>query len=181
VIKGLANLRKRHDKRREEQRICNNSTIVKMPGEKKDMTEKQMEQKLDHLARDIQDSILEGYSERLKREFLNPENIGKIEDPDCHVSITGVCGDSIEMFLSIKNGRISDIRFMTDGCGATISCASYVTRTAKGKSVEEALLITPDDVGKYFESLPEEHKHCAKLSVMTLKAALEQCVGRSDG
>ena len=140
----------------------------------KDMTERQMEQKLDKLARDIQDSILEGYSERFRREFLNPKNIGKIKDPDCLVSITGVCGDTIEMSLSIKNGRISGIKFMTDGCGATISCASYVTRTAEGKSIEEALRITPDDVDKYFESLPEEHKHCAKLAVMTLTAAIEK-------
>lgn len=143
------------------------------------MTKKQMGQKLDKLARDIQGSILEGYSERFKKEFLSPENIGKIEDPDCHVSITGVCGDTIEMSLSIKNGRISDIKFMTDGCGATISCASYVTRTAKGKSIKEALLITPDNVDKYFEGLPDEHKHCAKLAVMTLRAALEQDVGKS--
>ncbi|MDH4240121.1 MAG: iron-sulfur cluster assembly scaffold protein [Phycisphaerae bacterium] len=146
--------------------------------ENEDMTEKQMGQKLDKLARDIQESLLKGYSERFKREFLNPENIGKIEDPDCQVSITGVCGDTIEMSLSIKNERVRDIKFMTDGCGATISCASYVTRIAKGKSIEEALLITPDDVDRYFEGLPDEHKHCAKLAVMTLTAALEQCVGK---
>jgi len=143
------------------------------------MAQKQMGQTFDKLARDIQESLLKGYSERLKREFLNPENIGKIEDPDCHVSIKGVCGDTIEMSLSVKNGRISDIKFMTDGCGATISCASYVTRTAKGKSIEEALLITPDDVDMYFEGLPDEHKHCAKLAVMTLTAILEQYAGKS--
>jgi nitrogen fixation NifU-like protein len=107
-----------------------------------------MGDKLDKLARDIQESLLEGYSERFRREFLNPENIGKIDGPDCQVSITGVCGDTIEMFLYVKNGRVSDIKFMTDGCGATISCASYVTRTAKGKFIEEALLITPDDVDR---------------------------------
>jgi len=78
------------------------------------MTKRQMGQKLDKLAREIQDSILEGYSERFRREFLNPKNIGNIEDPDCHVSITGVCGDNIEMSLSIKNGRISDIKFMRE-------------------------------------------------------------------
>ena len=144
------------------------------------MTERQEEQKLDKLARDIQESLLEGYSERFKREFLNPKNIGKIEDPDCQVSIKGVCGDTIEMSLSVKNGRISDIKFMTDGCGATISCASYVTRTAKGKSIEEALRITQDDVDKYFEGLPEEHKHCAKLAAMTLTSALERYVGKLD-
>jgi nitrogen fixation NifU-like protein len=154
--------------------------MVKMPGEKEGMAQKQMGKTFDKLARDIQESLLKGYSERLKREFLNPENIGKIEDADCHVSIKGVCGDSIEMSLSVKNGRIIDIKFMTDGCGATISCASYVTRTAKGKSVEEALLITPEDVDRYFEGLPDEHKHCAKLAVMTLTAALEQHAGKSS-
>jgi nitrogen fixation NifU-like protein len=151
-----------------------------MPREKERISEKQMEQTFDKLARDIQESLLKGYSERLKREFLNPKNIGRIDEPDCHVNIKGVCGDSIEMSLSVKNGRISDIKFMTDGCGATISCASYVTRTAKGKSVEEALLITPDDVDRYFEGLPDEHKHCAKLAVMTLTAALEQYAGKSS-
>lgn len=144
------------------------------------MTEKQTGRKIDKLARDIQESLLEGYSEKFKSEFLNPKNIGKIEAPDCRVSITGVCGDTIEMSLSIDKGRISDIKFLTDGCGATISCASFVTRTAKGKSVEEALLITPDDVDRYFEGLPDEHKHCAKLAVMTLTAALEEYISKSD-
>jgi nitrogen fixation NifU-like protein len=144
------------------------------------MTENQIGRKIDKLARDIQESLLEGYSEKFKSEFLNPKNIGKIEDPDCYVSVTGVCGDTIEMSLSIDKGRISDIKFMTDGCGATISCASFVTRTAKGKSVEEALLITPDDVDRYFEGLPDEHKHCAKLAVMTLTAALEEYISKSD-
>jgi nitrogen fixation NifU-like protein len=141
---------------------------------------RQMEEKLDKIARDIQESILEGYSERFKNEFLNPQNIGKIEDADCNVSIKGVCGDTIEMYLSIKNGRISDIGFMTDGCGGTITCASYVTRLAKGKSVEEALQITPEDVEYYFQGLPEETRHCAKLAVMTLKAALADYSAKSD-
>lgn len=142
------------------------------------MTEEQMGQKLDKLVRNIQESLLEGYSEKFKREFLKPANIGKIEEPDCHVSITGVCGDTIEMSLSIENRRIKDIKFMTDGCGATISCASYVTRTAKGKLIEEARQIKPKDVDRYFGGLPDEHKHCAKLAVITLTAALEQYVDK---
>ena len=144
------------------------------------MDKRRRAQKLDKIARDIQESILEGYSERFKNEFLSPQNIGKMEDADCHVSITGVCGDTIEMSLSIKNGRISDIRFMTDGCGPTITCASYVTRIAKGKSIEEALQIKFADVEGYFQGLPEESRHCAKLAVMTLKAALDKYSGKSD-
>jgi nitrogen fixation NifU-like protein len=128
---------------------------------------------IDKIAQHLQEAILEGYSEKFRNEFLNPQNIGKMADPDSHVKITGVCGDTIEMYLAIKDGRISDIRFNTDGCGATIACASYVTRTAEGKSIEEALGIKPEDVDKYFEGLPEEHKHCAKLAVITLAAAIE--------
>jgi len=126
----------------------------------------------DRSTQDLQKSVLEGYSEKFKDELFNPKNIGKIENPDSQVSVTGVCGTTVEMYLAIKNGRINDIKFMTDGCGATIACVSYVTRTAKGKSIKEALRIKPEDVDNYFEGLPEESKHCAKLSVDTLKAAL---------
>jgi len=133
-----------------------------------------MTQNYDKIVQDLQEVILEGYSENFKNEFLNPKNIGKIKDSDSYARITGVCGDSIEMYLVIRDGKISDIKFMTDGCGATVTCASYVTRTAKGKSIEEALRIKPEDVDKYFEGLPEEHKHCAKLAVITLTAAIEK-------
>ena len=133
-----------------------------------------MTEEHDKIAQYLQEVILEGYSEKFKDEFMRPENIGRIKDPDCYVSITGVCGDTIEIYLVVGKGRISDIRFMTDGCGATITCASYVTKTAKGKSLEEAIRIKPEDVDKYFEGLPEEHKHCAKLAVMALTAAIEK-------
>ena len=139
-----------------------------------------MIQKHDEIAQYLQEAILEGYSESFKNEFLNPKNIGKIEDSDSHVSITGVCGDTVEMYLVIRDGSIRDIKFMTDGCGATITCASYVTRTARGKSIEEALRIKPEDVDKYFEGLPEEHKHCAKLAVITLTAAIEKYRSESN-
>jgi nitrogen fixation NifU-like protein len=139
-----------------------------------------MTEKHDKIAQDLQEAILEGYSEKFKKEFLRPENIGKIKDSDSYVSITGVCGDTLDIYLVVREGKISDIRFMTDGCGASITCASYVTRTAKGKSLEEALRIKPEDIEKYFEGLPEDHKHCAKLAVITLAAAIEKYQGKSN-
>ena len=128
---------------------------------------------IDEIARTLQEVILKGYSEKFKEEFSNPRNIGKIENPDKRVSITGVCGDTIEMYLAVEDGRINDIKFMTDGCGATIACASYVTRMVKGKAIKDALKIKPKDIDNYFEGLPDESKHCAKLSVDTLIAALK--------
>ena len=129
---------------------------------------------IDKIARTLQEAILEGYSEKFKQEFSNPKNIGKIEDADSRVSITGVCGDTIEIYLALKDGKINDIKFMTDGCGATIACASYVTRTVKGKAIADALLMKPEDVDSYFEGLPDESKHCAALAIDTLKAVLNR-------
>ncbi|MCP4610851.1 MAG: iron-sulfur cluster assembly scaffold protein [Planctomycetes bacterium] len=133
-----------------------------------------MTKEYDKIAKELQEAILEGYSEKFQNEFMRPENIGRIENTDSYVSVTGVCGDTIEIYLVVRDGKINDISFMTDGCGATITCASYVTRMARGKSLEEALRIKPEDVDKYFEGLPEDHKHCAKLAVMTLTAAIEK-------
>jgi nitrogen fixation NifU-like protein len=131
-----------------------------------------MADNIDEIAKSLQESVLEGYSRRFKDELFGLKNIGKIEDADSQISITGLCGDTVQMYLAIKDGEIDDIKFMTDGCGATITCASYVTRTVKGKTIEDAHRMKPEDVDSYFEGLPEESKHCAKLSIDTLKAAL---------
>lgn len=133
-----------------------------------------MTDSIDEIAQKLQDAIFAGYSPRLKEELFNAQNIGRIENPDSQVRITGICGDTIEMSLRMQDEKIQEIQFLTDGCGFTVACASYVTRTSRGKSVEEALTIKPEDVDQYFEGLPEENKHCAKLAVMTLHALLEE-------
>ena len=135
---------------------------------------------IDGIVKKLQEAVLAGYSQRFKDEFFNPRNFGTIENPESRVRITGVCGDTIEMFLTVRDERIHDIKFTTDGCGATVACASYVTRTVQGKSIEEALRIEPDEVDQYFEGLPEEHKHCAKLAVITLRAAVEEYRNKSN-
>ena len=127
-----------------------------------------------NMAGGLQNSRLKGPSEKFKTELLNPQNIGKIDYPDSYVRVTGVCGDTIEMYLSVKSGKIINIKFLTNGCGATIACSSYVTRISKGKSIESAFKIKPKDIDNYFEGLPDEHKHCAKLAVITLKAVLKE-------
>ena len=138
-----------------------------------------MENDWEKFARELQDTVLEGYSDQLKHEFLHPQNMGKIENPSGSASITGVCGDTVEMYLSISDGRISDIRFATDGCGFTTACASYVTRISKGKTIEDALRIKPRDVDTYFGGLPAENKHCPVLAVGTLVRALEKYLAGS--
>ena len=133
-----------------------------------------MTDNIDEIAKRLQDAIFAGYSHKLKEELFNATHIGSIDNPDSRVRVTGVCGDTIEMFSSIENDKIVDLKFVTDGCGFTVACANYVARTIKGKSIEEALDIEPDDIDTYFEGLPEENKHCAKLAVITLRALLEE-------
>ena len=134
----------------------------------------------DEIAKSLQETVLAGYSQKLKNELFEAKNVGRIENPDSHVRITGVCGDTIEMSLRVRDARIHDVKFTTDGCGFTVACANYVARTATGITIEEALRIDPDNVDRYFEGLPQENKHCAKLAVMTLRALLEQYRSQSN-
>ena len=120
------------------------------------------------------ETIFEDYSKKFKQELLNPQNIGKIDNPDSYVRVTGICGDTVEMYLSVEDGKIIDIKFLTNGCGSTIVCSSYTTRISKGKSIESAFQIKPKYIDSYFEGLPDEYKHCAKLAVITLKAVLKE-------
>jgi len=139
-----------------------------------------MADNIDEIVKSLQEAVLTGCPQKFKDELLNARNIGTIENPDSRVRITGVCGDTIEMSLTVRDERIHDIKFVTDGCGATVACASYVTRTAQGKSVEEALQMEPDDVDRYFDGLPKEHKHCAKLAVITLRVALNEYLSKTS-
>jgi len=77
------------------------------------------------------ETIFKGCSEKFKQEFFSPQNIGKIDNPDSYARVTGVCGDTIEMYLSVESGKIIDIRFITNGCGSTIVCSSYITISNK--------------------------------------------------
>ena len=140
-----------------------------------------MESEWERLARELQDAVLEGYTDQLRHEFLHPQNIGKMENPSGSARMTGVCGDTVEMYLSISDGRIRDIKFTTDGCGFTSACASYVTRISKGRSIQEALRITPQEVDSHFGGLPAENKHCSKLAVGTLASAIRNYLAGSGG
>jgi len=112
------------------------------------------------------------YSEATIDHSMNPRNVGDLEDADGFAKVTGPCGDTMEIWLRVKNSAISDASFMTDGCGTTIASGSIVTELAKGKSVGEAHKISREDVLNALGGLPEESEHCALLAANTLKAAI---------
>ena len=113
------------------------------------------------------------YSETVVDHAMNPRNLGDMEDADAFAKVTGPCGDTMGIWLKVKNGTVADATFMTDGCGTSIASGSMVTENAKGKNIIQAQKISQQDVLEALGGLPEESKHCALLAANTLKEAIK--------
>jgi len=113
------------------------------------------------------------YSEKVLDHFKNPRNVGEISDAD-GVGTVGnpVCGDLMSVYIKVKDGRISDVKFKTFGCGAAIATSSMITELAKGKTINEALKITRKDVADSLGGLPPIKMHCSNLAADALHAAI---------
>jgi len=115
------------------------------------------------------------YSAEVIDHFTKPRNVGTLppEETDGYAKVGDAgCGDEMELWLSIREGRIVRIAFKSYGCPGAISTSSMLTVLADGKSIEEAKLITDDDVVTSLGGIPENKKHCSLLGVQALKAAI---------
>ncbi len=114
------------------------------------------------------------YSERVMDHFTNPRNVGEIENPD-GVGEEGnpVCGDMMTFYIKVKDNRLEDVKFKTFGCGAAIAVSSMVSEMAKGKTLEEAMKITPQTVADELEGLPKNKLHCSNLGAQALQKAIQ--------
>ncbi|HDL09834.1 MAG TPA: Fe-S cluster assembly scaffold protein NifU [Candidatus Omnitrophica bacterium] len=120
------------------------------------------------------------YSEKVMDHFLNPRNVGEIPDADGIGRVGNpVCGDMMELYIRVKEGRIIDAKFKTFGCGAAIATSSIVTELIKGKTIEEALKISNETVTEALGGLPKHKLHCSVLAEQALKAAIEDYKKRS--
>jgi nitrogen fixation NifU-like protein len=113
------------------------------------------------------------YSETVVDHAMNPRNVGSMENADGFASITGPCGDTMEIWLRVRNDSVVEASFMTDGCGTTIAAGSMVTEMAKENSVRQAQKISQQDVLSALGGLPEESEHCALLAANTLREAVK--------
>lgn len=114
------------------------------------------------------------YSEKVMEHFMNPRNVGEIEDADGVGEVGNpVCGDLMTIYIKVKDNVISDIKFKTFGCGAAIATSSMVTELVKGKTIEEALKITNKDVAEELDGLPPVKMHCSLLAEEGIKAAIK--------
>ena len=114
------------------------------------------------------------YSKTVIEHFMNPRNVGPMEDADCSTFMTGMCGDTVGIYVKLDNQRISRISFISNGCGPTIACGSAVTSMAQGLPLEEAMKISSSALIEFLDGLPRENTHCADLAVNTLRGALEK-------
>lgn len=103
---------------------------------------------------------------------LTPQNLGVLPNPQGFAHPRGPCGDSIELYLKIDDERITDARFMSDGCLHTLACGSALTELVKGLTLDEAIQIDAERLDQELGGLPPDHKHCAQLAADTLQEAI---------
>jgi nitrogen fixation NifU-like protein len=120
------------------------------------------------------------YSEKVMEHFMNPRNVGEMENPDGtgHVG-NPVCGDIMELYIRVNDGIIADAKFKTFGCGAAIATSSMVTELVKGKSIKEALKISNSAVAEALGGLPPIKMHCSVLAEEALRSAIGDYLAKS--
>jgi len=119
------------------------------------------------------------YSEKVMEHFMNPRNVGEIENADGIGEVGNpICGDMMTFYIKVKDNRLEDVKFKTFGCGAAIAVSSMVSEMAKGKTLEEALKITPSMVAEELEGLPKQKFHCSNLGAQALAKAIEDYLSR---
>ncbi len=117
---------------------------------------------------------MEEYSQKVMDHFMNPRNVGSIENPDGVGEVGNPrCGDIMRIYLKIENDVITDIKFQTFGCGAAVATSSMITEMVKGKNIEEALKISNQNVAEALGGLPPVKMHCSNLAAQALKAAID--------
>ena len=120
------------------------------------------------------------YSDKVMDHFMNPRNVGEIEDAD-GVGEEGnpVCGDMMTFYIKVDdNDRLSDIKFKTFGCGAAIAVSSIVSEMAIGKTIDEVRKITPNTVVKELGGLPKNKHHCSNLGAQALNKAVDDYLSK---
>lgn len=114
------------------------------------------------------------YTEKVMDHFMNPRNVGEIENADGVGEVGNPkCGDIMRIYLDIEGDIIKDIKFKTFGCGAAVATSSMVTEMVKGKTVEEALKVSNAAVAEALDGLPPAKMHCSNLAADAVHAAIK--------
>ncbi|MFR6562558.1 MAG: Fe-S cluster assembly scaffold protein NifU [Eubacterium ventriosum] len=114
------------------------------------------------------------YSEKVMDHFMNPRNVGKIDDADGVGEVGNAkCGDIMKIYIKVDNNIITDVKFNTFGCGSAIASSSMATEMIKGKSLDDALELTNKAVAEALDGLPAHKMHCSVLAEEAIKVAID--------
>ncbi len=114
------------------------------------------------------------YSKEVMKHFKNPHNIGEIKNPDGVGKVGNpVCGDMMYVYIKVKDNCLTDIKVKTFGCVAAIATSSMITELAMGKTLDEAMKITNNDIADALKGLPPVKMHCSNLAADALHRAIE--------
>ncbi len=134
-----------------------------------------MSDKLDNFLKELQDQIydetLRDYGQKAFDRWVDPPCMYPMENPDAQGRIKGSCGDTMNIFLKFREGKVVEASFTTDGCGPSMICGSLAAELAIGKGFEELKKITAETILEAVGGLPEEDQHCASLAANTLQMA----------
>ena len=121
------------------------------------------------------------YSEKVMDHFQNPRNVGKMDDADGIGEVgNAVCGDIMRMYIKVKDGVITDVKFNTFGCGSAIATSSIATEMIKGKPIEEALKLSNKAVVEALDGLPAQKIHCSVLAEEAVRAAIRDYYDKNN-
>jgi nitrogen fixation NifU-like protein len=113
------------------------------------------------------------YSEKVIEHFKNPKNAGMIDDANGIGEIGDPsCGDFMKVYIKVENDVVSDVKYQIKGCPASIACASAMTELAIGRRLDDAMVITDDDIVAALDGLPEFKVHCSALGASGLQMAI---------